>query len=295
MSSNLPAVIEPKSIAIAEMKSMADAIAGSGLFGIKTPQQALALMLLAQAEGLHPAVAARDYDIIQGRPAKKSEAMLRSFIATGGTIQWHELTDAKAEATFSHPAGGTIKLDWTIERATRAELTQKKNSYGSPNMWQKYPRQMLRARLVSEGVRTICPSATGGLYVPEEMDEVVVSSKPRTGHGFHYADAEIVQTETKTETKTDTPPPHTPPPVTETRPGVFEPKPELVAAKWFTRIEQSPTIPMLKEIGELLKSAPLAEADMKTARALYKARLKQLTDIAQEPLPMAAGNEESII
>lgn len=35
--------------------------------------------------------------------------------------------------------------------------------------WAKYPRQMLRSRVVSEGVRTVFPSATGGLYVPEEV------------------------------------------------------------------------------------------------------------------------------
>src|SRR5205807_2008750 len=103
-----------------DIQNMAKAIATSGLFGIRTPEQALALMLIAQAEGLHPAVAARDYDIIQGRPAKKSEAMLRAFLLNGGSVQWHELSDQKAEATFSHPQGGTLKLDWTIARAKQA-------------------------------------------------------------------------------------------------------------------------------------------------------------------------------
>jgi hypothetical protein len=36
-------------------------------------------------------------------------------------------------------------------------------------MWKKYPRQMLRSRVVSEGVRTVYPNATSGLYVPEEV------------------------------------------------------------------------------------------------------------------------------
>ncbi len=63
-----------------EIERMAQAVAKSGLFGVKTPDQALALMLVAQAEGRHPALAARDYDIIQGRPAKKAEAMMRDFL-----------------------------------------------------------------------------------------------------------------------------------------------------------------------------------------------------------------------
>jgi hypothetical protein len=69
------------------------------------PNAVLTLCLLAQAEGQHPAVVFRDYHIIQGKPAKKAEAMLRDFIASGGKVEWHALTDDLADATFSHPSG----------------------------------------------------------------------------------------------------------------------------------------------------------------------------------------------
>ena len=51
-----------------EMQSMAQALAVSGLFGFKRPEEAMALMLVAQAEGRHPAIVARDYHIINGKP-----------------------------------------------------------------------------------------------------------------------------------------------------------------------------------------------------------------------------------
>lgn len=148
-----------------DLERMANAVAKSGLFGITKPDQALALMLVAQAEGMHPASAARDYHIISGRPAKKAEAMLRDFIANGGKVEWHELNDAKADATFSHPYGGTVRIDWTAERAKQAGIANP--------MWKKYPRQMLRSRVVSEGVRSVCPGATSGMYVPEEVQDIV--------------------------------------------------------------------------------------------------------------------------
>ncbi len=151
-------------IPMSDIMTMAKSVAASGLFGVKTPDQALALMLVAQAEGRHPAAAARDYDIIQGRPAKKSEAMLRDFIVSGGNVEWHALDDKVADATFSHPSGGTIRISWDMARATTAGL-------GGKDMWKKYPRQMLRARVVSEGVRTVCPMATSGMYVPEEVQD----------------------------------------------------------------------------------------------------------------------------
>lgn len=148
----------------AQMEKMAITVAKSGMFGIKTADQALTLMALCQAEGIHPMTAVRDYHIIQGRPSLKAETMLARFMAAGGKVQWHELTDKKAEATFTHPDGGSVRLDWTIERAAQAKLTT--------DMWTKYPRPMLRSRLISEGVRTVCPSIVQGVYTPEETQAV---------------------------------------------------------------------------------------------------------------------------
>ena len=148
-----------------DMQAMANAMAASKLFGMKTPNEVLALMLVAQANGQHPAAAARDYDIIQGRPSKKSEAMLRDFISAGGSIQWHRLDNECADATFSHPHGGTVRIDWDMKRAREAGL-------GGKEMYKKWPRQMLRSRCISEGVRTIYPVATGGMYAPEEVQDM---------------------------------------------------------------------------------------------------------------------------
>lgn len=152
-------------IPYSEMERMANTVAKSGLFGVTKPEQALALMALCQAEGIHPMTAVRDYHIIQGRPSLKSETMLSRFLGSGGKVQWHELSDQKAEATFSHPAGGTVRLDWTIERAKQAGLAGK-------DIWKGYPRAMLRNRLISEGVRTVNPSIVQGVYTPEEIQNL---------------------------------------------------------------------------------------------------------------------------
>ena len=147
-----------------DMQTLAVAIAKSGLFGIRTPEQALVLMAIAQAEGRHPVEAARDYDIINNRPAKKAEAMLRDFIQAGGKVQWHSLTDELADATFTHPQTGEVRIDWDMKRTLTA--------FGKKDMYTKFPRQMLRSRVVSEGVRTLWPLATSGMYVPEEQADI---------------------------------------------------------------------------------------------------------------------------
>lgn len=256
-----------------DMVRMSQAIATSGLFGVRTPEQAIALMLIAQAEGLHPAIAARDYDIIQGRPAKKSEAMMRAFLAAGGSVQWHELSDTRAEATFSHPQGGTVRLDWTMERAAKAGLTQKVGS-----MYAKYPRSMLRARLISEGVRTICPLATSGMYTPEESQDMAdegpvnIETRRRTGQGYTR---EQLPESTTTETVES---------LEETRPGIYEPlaqKTETTTAEWFKRIESATDAGTLAAIGEELKTATLSDDDKTTARRLFAARRKDILKSSQ--------------
>ena len=152
-------------VPIQSLERMAQAVAQSKLFGITNQEQALALMLVAQAEGLHPATAARDYHIIQGRPALKADAMLARYLSSGGKVEWHDHTDTKVAATFSHPAGGTLKIEWDMDRAKKAGL-------GGKDMWSKYPRQMLRARVISEGIRATNPAVATGIYTPEEVQDM---------------------------------------------------------------------------------------------------------------------------
>lgn len=147
-----------------QVERMANAIAKSGLFGIKTVDQALALMAVAQAEGRHPGSVAKDYHIIQGRPALKADAMLARFQQAGGKVEWKTYTDHNVTAMFSHPNGGSVEIAWTIEMAQRIGLATK-------DSWKNYPRQMLRARVISEGIRTIYPGVIVGEYTIEEVQD----------------------------------------------------------------------------------------------------------------------------
>lgn len=152
-----------------QVMQMAKAFADSGLFGMKSPTQALSLMLVAQAEGQHPATIAQDYDIIQGRAARKTHSVLARFQQSGGRVEWHELTVTKADATFCHPSGGSLRMVWTLEQAQKAGLTGKDN-------WKNYPRAMLRARVIAEGVRAVYPAAIGGMLVAEEAQDLPPSA-----------------------------------------------------------------------------------------------------------------------
>jgi hypothetical protein len=178
--------LTPALIPLSDIERMAGAIAKSQLFGVKSPDQALALMLIAQAEGRHPAIAARDYHIIQGRPTLKADAILARFQEAGGRVEWHAYTDTNVDATFTHPSGGSLRLEWTIDRAKQAGLL-------GNDTWKKFPRAMLRARVISEGVRTMLPGVMCGVYTPEEVSDME-PARPRPTNVRNMGRAERVDT-----------------------------------------------------------------------------------------------------
>lgn len=147
-----------------QIERMAAVMGRTGMFG-KKPEELLPLMLIAQAEGKHPAIAAQEYDIIQGRPAINSKSALARFQAAGGRIQWQKRTDTEASATLAHPSGGELTVTWDMKRATQAGLTGK-------DTWKKYPAQMLAARVVAEGVRAVFPACLSGMYTSEEVQDM---------------------------------------------------------------------------------------------------------------------------
>jgi hypothetical protein len=149
-------------ISFQQLERMASAVAKSGMFAVKTPEAALTLMLVAQAEGIHPAQAMMDYDLIEGKPALKSSAMLARFLRAGGKVQWLEQSNDKVTGKFTSPGGASIVSTWDNERVKLAGLGARPNH-------QKFPLQMKRARCISEGVRAVWPVTT--LYTPEEFQD----------------------------------------------------------------------------------------------------------------------------
>ncbi len=126
--------------------------------------------------------------------------MLADFLRVGGTVEWiTEADDAeRCEAMFRHPQfcpkGKAVRF--SVADAKKAELTGNK-------MWSKYPSNMMRARVISNGIRMIAPGIVAGLYTPEEVQDFAedepkahhaVNHDNATGHGSGaYADPETVK------------------------------------------------------------------------------------------------------
>ena len=162
MNDETALTIQPQATALSmdDIKTIGAIMAGSKMFDM-TENQCVALCMIAHAEGRHPALAALDYDIIKGRPALRSKAMLERFQASGGSMEWTESTDESVTGVFAHPQGGSLTVTWDDARIKKADLHLKDNH-------KKYPQQMKRARCISEAVTALFPGAAK-FYTPEEV------------------------------------------------------------------------------------------------------------------------------
>jgi len=154
------------------LQTLGTEFAKSGILGVSNPSQGLIVALTCYTEHISPIEFARTYHIVNGRLSMRADAMQAQFLRQGGRIRWLTSTNKKCEAIFSHseyaPEGVTLSL--TIEEMVdsgvavdgRGQLKQ---------TWKSFPRQMLRARVVSEGCRMLTPGIVAGIYTPEEVSE----------------------------------------------------------------------------------------------------------------------------
>lgn len=140
----------------------------------------------------------------------RADAMLARFQSAGGKVRWVKLSDTEVTAVFSHEAGGEAEITWTIAMASK--ITTKGKPLTQKDNWRNYPRQMLKARVISEGVRTVFPGIAAGIYTPEEVQDFDNSRQPIrqaapppveivTTDG-EVIDAEAVETEAPTQRAT---------------------------------------------------------------------------------------------
>jgi hypothetical protein len=177
------------------MHAFAEVAVRSKFYGFKTADEMLPLMIIAQSQGRPFTSVVEEYSVINGRPALKAESMLARFQKAGGHIKWTELSDTRCAAIFSHPQCDPVEVDWDMDRAKAAGLAGR-------DMWRKFARNMLKARVISDGVRTAYPACLGGVYTPEElgdMEPARTQVSPPPARGQLAAPEEPGQVETPRE------------------------------------------------------------------------------------------------
>lgn len=164
---------------LAAIKTLGGAIFKSGIFGLDKPEQGEVLAMQCLAERKSPLELARTYHFIQGQLAIRSDALLAKFHQAGGSVTWTTRSDTEVVATFKrgHSAANIVA---TIDEYIANGTATKADGKTLKDNWKKWPRRMLTARAISEGVRLIAPECCFGVYVAEEIESKTLEVVPTT-------------------------------------------------------------------------------------------------------------------
>ena len=153
------------------MKEQVDILVKSGFLpsSIKTPEQALAIAIKGIEVGLPMMQSFAQINIIGGKPTIGAEGMqfLIRKNCPAAKIDIVERTSERCLLRAERPGSAAAEFEFTMEDAKKALLL------ANPS-WQKFPRNMLFARAVSDMARSMFPDCIGGIsYTPEELGAVV--------------------------------------------------------------------------------------------------------------------------
>ena len=158
----MPAVASP--VDFAGMMQMAEVLVQTRFLPehIKTPAQAVAIILTGQELGMPPMRALRSLQMVKGKVSESADSQLARFKSDGGRAEFLELTDTAATLRLRHPNGDEHTESFTLADAQKAGLA------GPGSMYQKYPKAMLRSRAITGGLKSLGWEGGSGVYDPDE-------------------------------------------------------------------------------------------------------------------------------
>lgn len=128
--------------------------------------------------GIHPMAAMTGVHIIEGKPSISANLM-GGLVRKAGHKLRVTVTGSAADKSLKATAqlirhddpDFTFEVTWTVEDAERAGLWPGKPA----SNWAKYPKAMMKARVIAEIVREAAPDVLmgGNVYTPEELGQAV--------------------------------------------------------------------------------------------------------------------------
>jgi hypothetical protein len=156
---------------LTEIMSIGKAFAESGMFpDIKTAAQAVVKIQAGAEMGIPPFAAMSGIHIIQGKPTVGAGLMAANVKGSGKyDYRVIESTDKTCSIDFYQGKEKIGNSTFTLEDAKKA---------GTKNI-DKFPKNMLFARAISNGVKWFTPDVfSGPVYVPEEMEVPITNDVP---------------------------------------------------------------------------------------------------------------------
>lgn len=164
MESERALTVPDRALSLADMMTLGDVFAKSGFFTDSKQAAQAVVKILAGAELGFPAVVSMTgINVVMGK-VSISAGLMAALIKRSKRYDYtvKQLTDSGCVLEFHDNGKPVFTSSYTLEDAKKAGLLGK-------DMWQKYPRNMLFARSLSNGARICCPELVTGVYTPEEL------------------------------------------------------------------------------------------------------------------------------
>lgn len=157
---------DDQSLALPEIMSLGDVFTKSGYFrDVREQAQAVVKILYGRELGFSPVVSMMGIHVIEGKPALSANLM-GAMVKRSGRYDYRvtKLTDTECTLDFTQDGQAVGQSTFTMQDAQKARVIRDGSG------WTKYPRNMLFARALSNGVKLFCPELSAcPIYVPEEL------------------------------------------------------------------------------------------------------------------------------
>lgn len=161
---NNNAVTEAPSMSFRDMLHMGAELVRTGFLPdhIKNGAQAAAIILAGRELGMPPMRALRSLALVKGKVTEYADSQLARFKSDGGRSTFTALDETHAVLVLTHPNGDKHTESFTLADAKSAGLT-------SSGMYAKFPKAMLRSRVITAGLKSIGWEGGAGVYDPAEL------------------------------------------------------------------------------------------------------------------------------
>ena len=238
--------------------NLAERAAKSGLFGVRSAEDAFVRIVTGAELGVSSYTALRTIAVFNGKPVLDATLIAALCQRSRDCLRWQyvEKTDQRCTIETHHRRDGVIRHSFTIQEAKDARLLGKDN-------WKYYPAAMLRARCISSLAKLAYPDVVAGVYTPEEMEQPLPD----------LTDGVASRLEADTAQRT-----------TDALPTVEELQ---------KQIDDAETLDALKEVSKAIRAAQMPPALLEDLRSAYSARKKELRAATPDAEPLDALKEVS--
>lgn len=161
----------------AQLAQMARELKESGLLpkAIHRWEQAAAIVHCGRSYGLNTWQSIRGLRIVEGKVEMAAEMMHALCQSAIDVCEFFEVVECGPEFarwTAKRRNRPAKTVEYTIDEARQAGLIKTVGKNEVPNTWMKHPTDMLNARCKARLARLVFPDIVGGVYIPDEIQEI---------------------------------------------------------------------------------------------------------------------------